>query len=444
MRDSIVAIATAPGQGSIAIVRLSGVDALQIAQKITQYHTFKPRYAHLLSLYADDNTTLDEAIVIYFKSPHSFTGEDVVEFQCHGGVIVARSVVSRVLDLGARLATAGEFTKRAYLLNRIDLSQAESIANLINAKSENAAKVLVRQLKGSLGNFVNSSKDQLLELLAYSEVNIDYAEEDLPLDIVAQMSKRLSTLQQHLQKTVQSSKRREGVMNGFKVSIIGKPNVGKSSLLNALLDYNRAIVSTVAGTTRDTIEEELYIKGYLVRIIDTAGIRDSSDEIESIGIQRSIESARESDIIIALFDASSPTDDNDKEIIEFLKSLDETITIKVLNKSDLAKQTDLDQNSNFLNISCKHNISALIDKLEQILDNQTCSDETMLVSLRQVSAMQKATDEIDLAQKQLEHGELELFSFHIHAAIEAMSSITKQFDNDEMLDKMFSNFCLGK
>jgi tRNA modification GTPase len=273
MNDTIAAIATANGVGSIAIIRLSGTKALEIAKKITKKENFTPRYATLSNVYDLQGTLIDESIILYFQAPFSFTAEDVVEIQCHGGFIVAQSILKTLLACGARLANPGEFSKRAFFNGRIDLSEAEAIAQLIEAKSEDAAKILARQMKGELKEFIEKIRDAIIHILAYSEVSIDYAEEDLPQDLVMQIEAKLRDLVDSLHKTLVASRSREGLMQGFRVAIVGKPNVGKSSLLNALLNYNRAIVSDIAGTTRDTIEEQVKIGTHLIRIVDTAGIR---------------------------------------------------------------------------------------------------------------------------------------------------------------------------
>jgi len=281
--DTIVAVATANGIGSIAIIRLSGDEALSIAKKLSKKENFHNRQATLSSIYNTQSELIDESIVIYFQGPHSFTAEDVVEIQCHGGYIVAQSILKAALKAGARLANAGEFSKRAFFNGRIDLSEAEAIAQLIEAKSEDAAKILASQMKGALKEFIEEVRDEIIHILAYSEVTIDYAEEDLPTDLVEQIQEKLNRLYNLLQKTLMASESRAGLMQGFRVAIVGKPNVGKSSLLNALLNYNRAIVSAIAGTTRDTIEEQVKIGTHLIRIVDTAGIREADDEIERIG-----------------------------------------------------------------------------------------------------------------------------------------------------------------
>jgi len=285
--NTIVAIATANGIGSISIVRLSGASALDIASKITKKTQFQPRLATLSTIYSKDNELIDEALILYFKAPFSFTGEDVVEFQCHGGVAIANMIINEALKRGARLANPGEFSKRAFLNNKIDLSKAEAISKIIEARSEDAVKLLARQLKGELTSFVNNIREDLLFMLAYTEVSIDYAEDDLPSDIFEQIKSKMDKIILKLSNTLDASKRREGMIEGFKVAIIGKPNVGKSSLLNKLLNYDRAIISDIAGTTRDTIEESVKIGTHIIKIVDTAGIRNASDVIEQIGIDKS-------------------------------------------------------------------------------------------------------------------------------------------------------------
>lgn len=443
--DTISAIATANGIGSISIIRISGNRALEIATKLTKLKNFKPRYATLTNIYNQDNQLIDESIVIYFKAPFSFTAEDVVEIQCHGGFIVAQSILKATLIYGARLANAGEFSKRAFFNGRIDLSEAEAIAQLIEAKSEDAAKILASQMKGSLKEYIENIRDEIIHILAYSEVTIDYAEEDLPLDLVNQIDSKLDDLKKSLESTLIASKSREGLMQGFKVAIVGKPNVGKSSLLNKLLNYNRAIVSDIAGTTRDTIEEQVKIGTHLIKIVDTAGIRDANDEIEKIGIQRSLEAIQNSDIVVALFDSSREFDLEDKQILELIKSnIRDKKIIYIKNKIDLNYKFN---NSNIefdLEINSKENVDSLIDSLENIMDVTNSSDEIMLISQRQILAVEATLENIKDAKEPLIEQELEIFSFHLNEAIKEIASITRPFENDEMLDKMFGSFCLGK
>ncbi len=445
MTDTITAIATAGGIGSIAIVRLSGSDALAIARAIAPKASFVPRQADLASLYDADALLIDQGIVIYFEAPHSFTGEAIVEFQCHGGQVVAGEILRSTLARGARLADPGEFSKRAFLNGKIDLSEAEAIAKLIEAQSVDAAKILARQLQGELGRFVTTMRESLLTALAHSEVMIDYAE-DVPDSVAKGLQKQLHELSTTIHQIVESSLRRRGLIEGFRVAIVGKPNVGKSSLLNALLDYDRAIVSDIAGTTRDTIEESLRIGSHTIRLIDTAGIRQSNDAIERIGVERSLASVKDADVVIALFDGSTALDEEDRSILALIEQLDNTATIVAINKSDLNQHIDASKLQKYqpISISALHHGQRLIDALEAQLDQLGAGEDILLSSERQIKTVQAAAEAIDAATEPLLLGELELFSYQVREAIVHISRITHPYDNDEMLDHMFGEFCLGK
>ncbi|RXK13052.1 tRNA uridine-5-carboxymethylaminomethyl(34) synthesis GTPase MnmE [Halarcobacter mediterraneus] len=442
--NTIVAIATANGVGSISIVRVSGKDALSIALRLSKKKELKPRVATLGTIYNTNDEIIDEALLIYFKNPHSFTGEDIVEFQCHGGIAISNIIMEEVLKCGARLANPGEFSKRAFLNGKIDLTKAEAIAKIIEARSEDAVKLLAKQLKGELTDFVNDIREDLLFMLAYTEVNIDYAEEDLPSDIFEQIQNKLNKIEEKLSNTLDASKRREGLIEGFKVAIVGKPNVGKSSLLNKLLNFDRAIISDIAGTTRDTIEESVKIGTHIIKIVDTAGIREASDVIEKIGIEKSIEAVNEADIVIALFDNSKALDEEDRKIINLLEENSHKEIITILNKCDLENKFEKDKLENFVSLSTKETITPLIQKIEHILDSNTHSDDMTLVSKRQVDEVENTYSHIKQAFLPLETGELEFFAHHINEALESISNITRPYEHDQMLDVMFGSFCLGK
>lgn len=435
---NIVALATPYGVGAISIIRLSGKDALSIADKICGSLT--PRVAHLKELKDRDGNVLDEAIVIYFKAPFSFTGEDVVEFQTHGGVVVANLIIDEILAYGARVADPGEFSKRALLNGKIDLAKAESIQGLINARSEGAAKILARVMSGELGLFCDTLRDELISTLAYTETCIDYADDDLPADIMEQIKLKLKEVLSKLDHIISISNSKKGLIDGYKVAIIGCPNVGKSSILNSLLNYERAIISDTPGTTRDTIEEQIKIGTHLVRIIDTAGIRHSDHDIENIGIEYSKRAANSADIIICVFDSSRVSNSEDIAILDFINSLNKKV-IFVLNKSDLEFKFDLDIDGILL--SAKDECSALKFALERYLNSQD-TNEIMLSSNRQIKACQDAKNAIDRATELLDESVLELFAYEINRAIKEIGSITKPLQNSEILDKMFSSFCLGK
>ncbi len=446
MSSTISAIATATGVSSISIVRVSGSKAFALAKKITKKNIIEPRVAHLFSLYNKESKLIDQAIVIYFKSPKSFTGEDIVEFQCHGGLIVAQEILDTTIFYGARLAKPGEFSKRAFLNGKIDLTKAEAIAKLIEAKSIDATKILAKQLKGDLKNFIDKSREALLKAIAYSEVMIDYADEDIPDDILENIVKQLDDLILQIEKIVEASYRRKGLIDGFRVAIIGKPNVGKSSLLNALLNYDRAIVSNIAGTTRDTIEEQVRIGSHIIRLIDTAGIRQSVDEIEQIGVKRSMESIINADVIIALFDMNTKFDDEDNKILDILDNIKDKYVIVALNKSDLSCNLDTSRLKKYspIKVSAKYDLKILTNALKSLFDEIGSEEELMLISSRQVEAVEKAKEAILEARNPLLNGELEFFSYHLQDAVKLLSSISKPYNSEEVLDKMFSEFCLGK
>lgn len=464
--STIVGISTASGLGAIAIVRLSGARALEIALALSHRTALAPRHATLSYVYDGSAKPIDQAILLYFKAPRSYSGEDICEIHCHGGAVCARLVVERALELGAVCARSGEFTKRAFLNGRIDLAQAQAIAGLINAQSASSAQILVRQLQGEVSAFVEQVRERLIELLAYSEANIDYSE-DLDEDTTLAMSTKLESLRHTLQVVQRDSTHRAGAIEGFRLCIVGKPNVGKSSLLNALVAFDRAIISPLAGTTRDTIEESLYIHGTLVRLIDTAGIRHSEDSIEQRGIERSIAAMESSNIIIALFDSSRALDSEDYAILDRLKAQG-AHTLIVLNKSDMPSALDSQSRAllmrtlhalphqaspSLLEISSKcgkdeafahlspHKV---LDAIAKVLEGTQQGDALLLSSGYQLTQINATLDALLQAAQKLQSGELELFSYHINEAIAAISAISKPYEYTQMLDAMFGSFCLGK
>lgn len=445
MNETIAAIATAHGTASLSIVRISGPDAPAIARRIAPAATLTPRLAELHTLYDQEGEAIDRGIVLYFRAPRSFTGEEIVEFQCHGGQVIAHEILETAVAYGARLAQPGEFSKRAFLNGKIDLSEAEAIAKLIEAKSVDAARILTRQLRGELGRFVEEVREDLLRALAHSEVSIDYAEEDIPADLLEGLKGQLRMLAERLDRIVESSERRRGLIEGFRVAIVGKPNVGKSSLLNALLQYERAIVSEIAGTTRDTIEEEIRVGTHIIRIVDTAGIREADDRIEAIGVERSLRSIDEADIVLALFDRSRPWEEEDEAILQRLLSSGKE-WICVLNKCDLPQEMDTERLTPYspVEIDTQKNFSQLLRRLQELLDRYALDEELLLSGSRQIEAVRSARREIMQALVPLETGELELFSYHLQEAVRALEQITRPYESEEILDRMFGEFCLGK
>ena len=438
--DTIVAISTAIGVSAIAIVRLSGADALKIAKQITKSPQITPRYAHLKYLYDENGAVIERGIVIYFKAPHSFNGEDIVEFQCHGGIALQKKIVALCKHFGAREARSGEFSKIALINGKMDLSQLENVANLIATQNESALNLIAQNLKGDLQKIIDDFREQLLGILAQSEALIDYAEDEIPNDLSA----NLNTLESKLRAILAHSKSMQHIINGHKLAIIGKPNVGKSSILNALLLKNRAIVSEVAGTTRDSIEAQITIENQVLTIIDTAGIRANSDEIEALGIAKSKEIAREASIILAVFDGSKDFDD--REILQILGENAGKIIIVAINKSDLKRRLDMSHFSAYqpIFISTKDDsVFEIREAIAEAIRTVPQNDESVILgSARQLECVEGAINALQKARENL--GDFEIFSLHINEAIKALQSITKPYNYDEMLDKMFGNFCLGK
>ncbi|EAI3980360.1 tRNA uridine-5-carboxymethylaminomethyl(34) synthesis GTPase MnmE [Campylobacter jejuni] len=442
MSDTIAAIATAHGVGSISIVRLSGERALEFALKLSHKTKLTPRHATFTKLFNQNNEIIDEAIMIYFKAPYSFTGEDCVEFQTHGGFSVSEILLEELISLGARLALPGEFSKRACLNRKMSPLKALNIQDLILAKSANAAKIIARNMQGNLGELLEKIRTDLVKTLAFVETSIDYADDDLPSDLLEQISTMCEENSKILKEIYTLSQSKKGLIEGFKIAIVGKPNVGKSSLLNALLSYERAIVSDIAGTTRDTIEESFKLGTHLLRIIDTAGIRESKDVIEQIGVALSKKSLEDADIILAVFDASRVQDKEDEKIFDLLANTDKKI-FWILNKSDLENVFKNTQNKNFIKLSAQKDITLLKEELQNYL-NSFDSEGIMVSSLDLINACKISSEAIFRAKGLLEESSLELFAFELNLAINELARFTKDFQRDEILDEMFGNFCLGK
>ncbi|MFK0462295.1 tRNA uridine-5-carboxymethylaminomethyl(34) synthesis GTPase MnmE [Campylobacter jejuni] len=442
MSDTIAAIATAHGVGSISIVRLSGERALEFALKLSHKTKLTPRHATFTKLFNQNNEIIDEAIMIYFKAPYSFTGEDIVEFQIHGGFSVSEVLLEELVSLGARLALAGEFSKRACLNGKMTPLKALNIQDLILSKSALAAKIIARNMQGNLGELLEKIRTDLVKTLAFVETSIDYADDDLPSDLLEQISTMCEENSKILKEIYTLSQSKKGLIEGFKIAIVGKPNVGKSSLLNALLSYERAIVSDIAGTTRDTIEESFKLGTHLLRIIDTAGIRESKDVIEQIGVALSKKSLEDADIILAVFDASRVQDKEDEKIFDLLANTDKKI-FWILNKSDLENVFKNTQNKNFIKLSAQKDITLLKEELQNYL-NSFDSEGIMVSSLDLINACKISSEAIFRAKGLLEESSLELFAFELNLAINEIARFTKDFQRDEILDEMFGNFCLGK
>ena len=440
--NTIVAISSALAKSAISIIRLSGDEALHIASKLLKKDALEnlliPRKATLHRIYNEKGEMLDKAIVIYFKSPKSFTGEDIVEFQSHGGILVANEILKACLAFGATLAKAGEFSMQALRNNKLDLVELEATLALINNTNTNLTKLLTRNMDGKLSEMLESVRQEILNIIAQIEVNIDYSEEDLDKDILSKSVSTLLSIQARFQAILDSSKHYQKLQD-IKLCIIGKPNVGKSSLLNLLLMQDRAIVSDIAGTTRDTITAMLDICGNLVSL---------TDSIEMQGIEKSMKSARESEIILCVFDISKPMSKEDFEILDFLKSeCSNKSVLIVLNKNDLARQNTHDFTpfqTITLNTKDENNARLLKEKIANFLTMEIDNNTFVLTNATQSNLLESACKNLSIAKELLMNGSLELASFELHQSLQSIGSMTKPYDVEDMLDSMFSQFCVGK
>lgn len=441
MNDTIVALASASGNGAINIIRLSGLKALEITKNLLSESNFNklknnPRYANFFKL-KYNLELIDEGIVIYFKAPFSFTGEDCIEFQIHGGFSNSENLLMILNKLGARFARAGEFSKRACLNNKMSLEKALLINELIAAKSETARKIISKNIDGAFKTLIENTQDELIKTLAYLETAIDYADDDLPLDILDSAREKLSKNAKELEQIAIRSEKKRGLIEGYNLAIIGKPNVGKSSLLNALLSYNRAIVSDIAGTTRDSIEEYLNYQGHLLKLVDTAGIRQSDDLIEGLGIKRSYEAISKADIVLFLIDGSKECDDDELKLLEYIKNSGKKYFV-VQNKSDLELKNSLKAiKISALNNDIKDLENALRDYLNSQLDN-----ELLLTNTDLIRAFHKASENILEAVNNF--NELEICAYYLNESLNQLAIFGKKTGNEELFDAMFSTFCLGK
>ncbi|MCF6764433.1 tRNA uridine-5-carboxymethylaminomethyl(34) synthesis GTPase MnmE [Thiotrichales bacterium 19S3-7] len=449
-KETIVALATPPGIGSIGVIRLSGINAYEIGCKLTQTH-LKTRHAHYLKFYDNDNQVIDQGIAIFFKAPHSFTGEDIVELQGHGGPVVMNLLIKAALNYGALLAKPGEFTERAFLNDKLDLAQAEAIADLIAASSENAAKSALRSLEGVFSQQINKLVDQLIYLRSYVESAIDFPDEEIDFLSDGKIESQLSVLKNQVNHILDISRQGAILNEGMTVVIAGKPNAGKSSLLNALSGKDSAIVTDIAGTTRDVLKEYIHVNGLPLHIIDTAGIRDSYDLIEQEGIKRALTAIEEADCILLVSDINEIADPSSKPQaitnLSKLTTLPTNIpTINVYNKVDLLKQPPTDSN-NSIHISAKtgHGIEQLKNKLLEIIGFKSTNESLFTARERHINALESAKDHLNTGFEQLTiYHSGELLAEELKLAQNQLSSITGAYTADDLLGEIFSSFCIGK
>lgn len=448
--DTIAAISTPLGEGAIAIVRLSGSDAIPIAKKVFQGKNLDKVASHTINYghIFDQERLVDEVMLSVMKAPKTFTREDLVEINTHGGIAVTQEILQLLLRSGARLAEPGEFTKRAFLNGRIDLAQAESVMDLIRAKTDQAANIAVKQLDGSLSNLINNIRQEILESLAQVEVNIDYPEYDDVETMTSQMLlEKTAHFEQLLETLLATAKRGKILREGLKTAIIGRPNVGKSSLLNQLLREEKAIVTDIAGTTRDVITEFANIGGVPLELIDTAGIRETEDIVEKIGVERSQKALEEADLVLLVLDASSPLTPKDLELLELSSS---TNRIVLLNKTDLPEQIELEElPEDFIRISAlkNENLDAVEKQIRALFFSGEieAKDATTLSNARHIGLVEQALDALKEANRGLAMGlPVDLIQVDITRCWQLLGEITGEAAPDELITQLFSQFCLGK
>jgi len=452
--DTIVALATPNGIGAIGVIRLSGPDAIMIANSVFKGKDLTKQASHTIHFGSimDGDMALDEALMSLFVAPRSYTRENVVEISCHGSNYIIESIIKLLVKKGARPAKAGEFTLRAFLNGQLDLSQAEAVADLIAANSKASQQVALNQLRGGFSNQLQGLRDQLVQFASLIELELDFAEEDVEFANRDQLKKLINEINKVLGNLIRSFELGNAIKQGVNTVIAGRPNAGKSTLLNALLNEERAIVSHIPGTTRDTIEEVLNINGINFRLIDTAGIREATDTIEQIGVQRTMEKISQSALLIYLFDANQITAEELKQDLQSLQTPGVNILV-VANKVDLldgtSKLSELRNTDEFkfVEISAKEklNINELKDSIYYAaIKNQTGGDETLITNVRHLEALQKTEAALTRVLDGMENVTSDFLSMDIKQALHYLGEITGTVTTDDLLENIFSKFCIGK
>ena len=456
LEDTIAAIATPPGEGGIGIIRISGEEAKSILDKVfvpvnqNSLENRKLAYGNIVD--PSSKKIIDEVLCVYMKAPKTYTAEDVVEINCHGGMVPLRKTLELVLNHGARMAEPGEFTKRAFLNGRLDLTQAEAVIDVIKAKTDKTFDVAMDQLEGVFSKRIREIRKKMVDILVNITVNIDYPDEDIEQITYENLEKDLTEVKDELTKLLSSADTGRIIQEGLGVAIIGKPNVGKSSLMNSLLREARAIVTEIPGTTRDTIEEHLSVRGIPVRLTDTAGIRETSDIVEKMGIEKSKESFNNADMVIFILDSSRDLSEEDREIIELI---DQEKSLVVLNKIDLDRVLTMEEISamlpNAVIIETSMETQEGIDLIEQKIEekvyggNVTQSNSLMVTNVRHKNILERAEKSIADAIGMVQMMEaLEFIEIDVNSCYEALGEIIGETVQDDIINEVFARFCLGK
>lgn len=455
--NTIAAIATCLGNSGINIIRISGKKSIDVAQKIfvskkgKNLIELKQRYlyyGHIID--PENNKIIDEVLLTYMKKPYTYTKEDIVEINCHGGLISSKKILELILRNGCRLAERGEFTKRAFLNGRIDLIQAEAVMDIISSKTDTSHEISINQLEGRLSKEINKLIKEIMRLIANIEVNIDFPEYDEEQVTIDEIKKTSIEINKKLEDLIKTSETGKIYREGIKTVILGKPNVGKSSLMNFLLDENRAIVTEIPGTTRDTIEEYVNIEGIPLRIIDTAGIRETNDKVEKIGVEKALDKLRNSDLIIMVFDASKKLEEEDRKIVEYIGNRK---AIYLKNKTDLKEVLDLTDypeiNRNIIDVSIKNNegLEKIVNKIKDMFFKGIINVENDLIinNMRHKNLLIKSKNNLEEVIDSIKNNmPVEFLEIDLKNCMENLGEIVGKSVTDDLVDKIFNEFCIGK
>lgn len=451
MNDTIAAISTSLGIGAISIVRMSGKESIKIANKMFYGKNLEEVKTHTINYgYIKENDEIiDEVLVSIMKSPHTYTTEDIVEINCHGGITTTNKVLEILLKNGARLAEPGEFTKRAFLNGRIDLTKSEAVMDLLESKTETARKLAINGLQGKTAMLVDNFRDKIKQLISSIEVNIDYPEYyDIEIVTLDKIKEETIKMKKELETIIKESENSKIIKNGIDTLIIGRPNVGKSSILNKFLDEDKAIVTDIAGTTRDIVEGQVMIDNIILNIIDTAGIRETEDKVEKIGVEKSLSLIEQADLIIVVLNSNEKLTKEDLELLEKTKNKN---TIVVLNKNDLERKIELEKLKEYNLVSTNTNnlegIDNLKDKIKEMfnLEQISTKDYNYLTNVRQISLAKNAYQKlIDVENALKENLPVDMIEIDLRDCFDILGEITGKTYSDEIIDNLFERFCVGK